>query len=140
MFDRVRPVWHERLGLVLTNVPVDIEVDAVLPWRELRRVVALALAAKRALAARVVAAGGARRQGQRGTSATYSGFPNIYTIRLSAPGSGSHRPASRAGDQRLGHPRPPFTTLPPAEAFRRAAEVHPRLRPRAPRAGCCASA
>ena len=49
MYDRVRSVWHERLGIVLTNVPVNIEVDLLVTQGELMRAVREAAVAKRAL-------------------------------------------------------------------------------------------
>jgi hypothetical protein len=52
MADRVRAVWHERLIVLATDLPVDLDVDLLVTWGELSRVAREAAAARRALAAR----------------------------------------------------------------------------------------
>src|SRR3954454_17193544 len=52
MADRVRAVWHERLIVLATDLPVDLDVDLLVTEGELARAVREAAAARRALAAR----------------------------------------------------------------------------------------
>ena len=52
MADRVRAVWHERVIVLATDVPVDLDVDLLLTEGELKRAARLAAEARRALAAR----------------------------------------------------------------------------------------
>ena len=67
MADRVRAIWHERVTIIGTSVPVDFDVTHLVTQSELMRAAGLAAAGKRAVGAQgwwlqpveAVAAGGA---------------------------------------------------------------------------------
>jgi hypothetical protein len=52
MADRVRAIWHERVIIIATNLPVDLDIDLLVTLDDLMRAARQAAAARRDLAAR----------------------------------------------------------------------------------------
>ena len=141
MADRVRAVWHERLIVLATDLPVDLDVDLLVTQGELMRAVREAAAAARALRER--GAGGCApspaRNGAEGIRRSTDGTRNRDSIRVPSVRSANSACLLPTGGTPI--PAALFATLPPAEAFRRAAEAAPRpARRRRRRAASCASA
>jgi hypothetical protein len=133
MADRVRAVWHERLIVIATNLPVDLGVDLLVTRAELARAGRLAREARAAIAERGwwLRAEPAKRTGDRiGRTRAETlinillGFPLLFAQFEPLMPSGRHLiPATL------------LTRLPLVEALRLAAEVHPGVRMPPPEGG-----
>jgi hypothetical protein len=135
MADRVRSIWRAKLIIIDTNLPVDLDVTHLMTEGDLMRAASQAAKAKRALAEQGwwLRAGRAQngREGIRGREDDL-GIDLLLQNRLLLAQFPVLLPGARGA-----HPTQAtlFTTLPPAEAIRRAAEVHPGLRPAPPEGG-----
>ena len=96
MADRVRAVWHERLIVIATDVPVDLDVDLLVTQGELMRAARAAAEGRAGAArARLVAAGRARSERARGNSGESTDEFVIETLlRFRLQLARIHRPAA----------------------------------------------
>ena len=137
MADRVRAIWNDRLTVIATSVPVDLDVTLVTTQGELMRAASLAAAGKRGVDERgwwLQPVEAAQRGGEAGnwrvTAETVidtliqkalllTSFPALL------PTAGGNVPLRTAL----------WSCLPQAEAFRLAAATHPGLRAPPPPGG-----
>ena len=134
MADRVRAIWNDRLTVIATNVPVDLDVTHLVTQGELMRAAGLAAAGKRRVDERgwwLQPVEAAQRGGRRGIG-EHSGICNRYPYYKDRCCSPIPRPCPRAGN--LLHTAL-WSCLPQAEAFRLAAATHPGLRAPPPPGG-----
>ena len=141
MADRVRAVWHERLTVIATSVPVDLDVTQLVTQGELMRAAGLAAAGKRGVDAQgwwlqPVEAAQRAREAELASAAEFCNRYPYYRKARCYPDSPPCCPPRRQACCATAL----WSRLPQAEAFRLAAAVHPGLRAPPPPAACCASA
>jgi hypothetical protein len=135
MADRVRSIWRAKLIIIDTNLPVDLDVTHLVTEGDLMRAASQAAQAKRALAEQGwwLRTGRARngREGIRGREDDLV-IDLLLQNRLLLAKFPVLLPGARGA-----HPTQAtlFATLSLAGAIRRAAEVHPGLRPAPPEGG-----
>jgi hypothetical protein len=126
MADRVRAIWHERVIIIATSLPVDLDIDLLVTLDDLMRAAGQAAAARRGVAERGWWLGAGIRR-----DSDYSLIGDLLGFRLSLAQFRALLPSASG---------PPVSSLlisplAPAEAFHRASIVHPGLRAPPPPGG-----